>query len=316
MIRPKFTICVGILLAGVVAIIIGARTAAQSSAAPNNWEVPRTPWGAPDLQGVWTGSDPEASKIHSVDPARGITAAETARTGPPSHWSERQKRVILNPPPLTALGRQRAATPRLGGGSTMEGNFAGPEELGTWVRCLTRGLPFVMVSGNTAGSAVDNATTAPTYNNNIQIVQGQNHVVLMAEMIHDARVVPIGNQPHVPPVIRQWLGDSRGDWDGDTLVVDVTNFTDQVSFRGSTEQLHLVERFTRTGPDRLQYEVTLHDAAAWTDSWKFTVDLTLDRGQDYVLEYACQEGNYGLQNILRASRAMDAQRMKDPARER
>ena len=114
------------------------------------------------------------------------------------------------------------------------------------MRCLSRGMPGAM--------------TPTAYNNNYQIVQSQDHVAVIAEMIHDARVIPLRPQPHIAPSIRQWLGDSRGRWEGDTLVVDVTNMTDQASFRGSTANLHVTERYTRTGPDTLHYEVTLEDA--------------------------------------------------------
>ena len=212
---------------------------------------------------------------------------------PPNHWGERIQRVAFNVSPMTPLGQERAATPRLGGGSFMTGNFAGPEELGTWVRCLSRGMPGAM--------------TPTAYNNNYQIVQSQDHVAVIAEMIHDARVIPLRPEPHIAPSIRQWLGDSRGRWEGDTLVVEVTNITDQASFRGSTANLHVTERYTRTGPDTLHYEVTLEDAAAWSAPWTFFIDLALDRGQGRVFEYACHEGNYGLRNLLSASRAMDAE---------
>ena len=141
----------------------------------------------------------------------------------------------------------------------MTGNFAGPEELGTWVRCLSRGMPGAM--------------TPTAYGNNYQIVRSQDHVAVVAEMIHDARVIPLRPQPHIAPSIRQWLGDSRGHWEGDTLVVEVTNLTDKASFRGSTANLHVTERYTRTGPDTLHYEVTLEDAAAWSAPWKFFIDL-------------------------------------------
>src|SRR4029077_12629641 len=119
--------------------------------------------------------------------------------------------------------------------------------------------------------------------------------------------MPLPDQPRLNPSIRHWLGDSRGHWDGDTLVVEVTNLTDRASFRGSTGNLRLTERYTRTRPNTLHYEVTLEDSAAWTASWKFFIDFALDHGHERVFEYACHEGNYGLVNILSASRAMDAE---------
>jgi hypothetical protein len=270
---------------------------AQSSRATAPWKVPRTPWGAPDLQGVWTSTDLTAPIGAPPAPPAGVAAPAVAGgagdVNPPTHWGERPQRVTFDAPPMTPLGQQRAATPKLGFGSFMAGNFAGPEELGTWVRCLSRGLPGVM--------------TPTVYNNNYQIVQSQDHVAVVAEMIHDARVIPLRDQPRLSPSIRHWLGDSRGGWDGDTLVVEVTNLTDRASFRGSTGNLRLTERYSRTGPNTLHYEVTLEDSAAWTAPWKFFIDLALDHGHERVFEYACHEGNYGLLNILRASRVMDAE---------
>jgi hypothetical protein len=274
-----------------------ARTHAQSRTSAA-WKVPRTPWGAPDLQGVWTSADlsvpaDDAPRVPATPPPAPAGAGAAGDVNPPNHWGERIQRVTFNVSPMTPLGQERAATPRLGAGSFMTGNFAGPEELGTWVRCLSRGMPGAM--------------TPTAYNNNYQIVQSQDHVAVVAEMIHDARVIPLRPEPHIAPSIRQWLGDSRGRWEGDTLVVEVTNITDQASFRGSTANLHVTERYTRTGPDTLHYEVTLEDAAAWSAPWTFFIDLTLDHGHGRVFEYACHEGNYGLRNLLSASRAMDAE---------
>ena len=286
------------VLAVALASVGAAQSGAQSPASVS-WKVPRTPWGAPDLQGVWTSADLSAPSADAPQaPAAGGAAVTGAGAGggdvnPPNHWGERIQRVTFDAPPMTPLGQERAATQRLGNGSFMTGNFAGPEDLGTWVRCLSRGMPGAM--------------TPTVYNNNYQIVQSQDHVVVAAEMIHDARVIPLRSQPHIGPSIRQWLGDSRGHWDGDTLVVEVTNLTDKVSFRGSTGDLRVTERYTRTGPNTLHYEVTLEDAAAWTAPWKFVIDLALDYGQGRVFEYACHEGNYGMRNILSASRVMDAE---------
>ena len=262
------------ILLAVALVLVGTVQPSAQSRPSAPWKVPRTPWGAPDLQGVWTSADLAAPTNDAPRlPAAGVTAAAAgtaADVNPPNHWGERIQRVTFDVPPMTLLGQERAATPRLGFGSFMVGNFAGPEELGTWVRCLSRGMPGVM--------------TPTAYNNNYQIVQSQDHLVVVAEMIHDARVIPLRAQPHIAPSIRQWLGDSRGHWDGDTLVVEVTNLTDKASFRGSTGNLRVTERYTRTGPDTLHYEVTLEDAAAWTAPWKFFIDLALDHGQGRLFE--------------------------------
>ena len=297
-----------LLTAIAVGVFTIARAHAQeatSTPTAKAWNVPRLPWGAPDLQGVWTSTDLGASQRRSENTTPRTLSPETGDNtgGGPSHWAEPSKRVTFNVAPMTPLGKERAGTPRLGNGSAMHGPFDGPEELGTWVRCLTRGMPGAM--------------TPSAYNSNYQIVQSPDHVVIMAEMIHDARVIPVGGRPHVPSSIQQWLGNSRGRWEGETLVVDVTNVSDQVSFRGSTGKLHVVERFTRTGPDTLHYEVSLDDPDAWTAPWQFSLDFTRDRDQAYVLEYACHEGNHGLRNMLSASRALEtkAKAVEDSAQQ-
>ena len=124
-------------------------------------------------------------------------------------------------------------------------------------------------------------------------------MVVFHEMIHEARVIPLDGRPHVAPRVRQYLGDSRGHWDGNTLVVDVTNFSDKTNFRGSTAGLHMVERFTRVDPDTLNYEVTFDDPSTWTKPWTAAVLWKKSRGQMY--EYACHEGNYGMKGILRGA---------------
>ena len=162
-----------------------------------------------------------------------------------------------------------------------------PEDRNLWERCLTRGLPTAMLP--------------QVYNNNYQIVQTTDHVVILAEMIHDARVIPLDGRPHLPAHLRAWMGDSVGRWDGDTLVVETTNFTDKTKYRGSTDQLRLVERFTRTAQDILTYRVTVHDPSTFTQPW--TIELPVRRSDGEIYEYACHEANYGLEGILRGHRA-------------
>jgi hypothetical protein len=139
------------------------------------------------------------------------------------------------------------------------------------------------------------------YNNNYQIFQGPGYVAIMVEMIHDVRIIPLDTRPHLPSGVRQWLGDSRGHWEGNTLVVDTTNFTDKTRFRGSSENLHLTERFTRTDPDTILYEYTVNDSATWTKPW--TAQITMTKSASRVYEYACHEGNYGMTGILTGARA-------------
>jgi hypothetical protein len=137
------------------------------------------------------------------------------------------------------------------------------------------------------------------YNNNFQLIQGTDHVVIVYEMIHEARIIPLDGRPH--GTLRQWLGNSRGRWDGDTLVVDTINFSDKLSFRGSNTNLHLIERFTRVGPDSLLYEFTVDDPTTWTRPW--TAQVPLAKNPDGMFEYACHEGNYGMFGILTGARA-------------
>jgi len=137
------------------------------------------------------------------------------------------------------------------------------------------------------------------YNNLHQIVQTPDHVMILTEMVHDARVVRM-NAPHAPKSVQKWLGDSVGRWEGDTLVVDTTNFSDKTRFRGSSENLHVVERFTRTGPKTLRYQFTIEDPATWTRPW--TAEYTWPATGGLIYEYACHEGNYALGNILRGAR--------------
>jgi hypothetical protein len=139
------------------------------------------------------------------------------------------------------------------------------------------------------------------YNNNYQIFQTSDHVVILAEMIHDARIIPLDGRKHAPSHVRSFLGDSVGKWEGDTLVVETTNFTDRFSFRGSSPDMRLVERFTRTADDVLTYLVTIDDPKAFTRSW--TVELPARRSTEAIYEYACHEGNYGLAGILQGHRA-------------
>jgi hypothetical protein len=144
------------------------------------------------------------------------------------------------------------------------------------------------------------------YNNYVQIFQTGRAVVILNEMIHDARIVPLDGSAHPPAAVRRWQGDSRGRWDGAVLVVDTTNFTDKTNFRGSGEQLHLVERFTRVDAKTLLYEFTVDDPATFTKSWSAALPMT--KTSDRVFEYACHEGNYALQDILRGARSEERRR--------
>jgi hypothetical protein len=141
------------------------------------------------------------------------------------------------------------------------------------------------------------------YNNNYRIVQTPDFVAILAEMIHDVRIIPLDGRPHLGSSIRQWMGDSRGHWEGDTLVVDTTNFTGTTSFRGSGENLHLTERFTRVDRNMVKYEVTVDDPKTFTKPW--TIEVPATRAEGTMYEYACHEGNYSMVHALSGSRAAE-----------
>jgi hypothetical protein len=142
------------------------------------------------------------------------------------------------------------------------------------------------------------------YNSNLQIIQAPGYVAILQEEIHDVRIIPLSGRPHIGSGLRQLRGDSRGRWEGQTLIVDTTNFTDRTNFRGSSEALHLVERFTRLDEDTILYQFTVEDPATWTQPWTAEIPMTKIKGPLY--EFACHEGNYGLANSLSAARAQEA----------
>ena len=151
------------------------------------------------------------------------------------------------------------------------------------------------------------------YNQNVQLFQTAEHVVLLNEMVHNARIVPLDGRPHLPEDVRQWTGDSRGYWDGDTLVVETMNFLRETSFRDSSANLNLVERFTRVDADTLLYEFTVTDPTTWTSPW--TAEIPMRRTENPIYEYACHEGNYGLVGSLSGARAIEKAAAEAPATE-
>ncbi|HEX5229680.1 MAG TPA: hypothetical protein VFW44_18335 [Bryobacteraceae bacterium] len=285
---------------------------------------PRTPDGQPDLQGVWTNAtltplerpaefagkefltDQEAAdyvkrtlQTVSSDRRDGSASVDVGRSYN-EFWrdrgnalvADRRTSLIVDPadgriPALTPEARKRVDTTR----AWMQGHATdGPEGRSLAERCLawtTAGPP--MLPG--------------PYNNDLQIVQAPAAIVILNEMIHDARVIPLDGRPHVDSDIREWMGDSRGHWEGDTLVVDTTNFSSEYSFRGSDTKLHLIERFTRVSPEVIRYEFTVEDPTAFTKPW--TARIPLNKTTERVYEYACHEGNYALTDILAGARAAE-----------
>ena len=236
---------------------------------------------------------------------------------PGSHYTviDGQKRasLVIDPadgrvPPLTQDAQGRNLARRLATTSDQtsredDPGFEGPnayddpEQRPLGERCI---VGF----GSTSGPPI-----LPTYfyNNLHQIVQTRDTVMILTEMVHDARIIRM-SATHVPPTIRKWLGDSIGRWEGDTLVVDTTNFTENTRFRGSSEALHVVERFTRLDANTLRYQFTIEDPTTWTRAW--TAEYAWPRTNEHIYEYACHEGNYALGNILRGARLKEADEKK------
>jgi len=221
---------------------------------------------------------------------------------------EKRTSLVVDPPdgrvpPLTAAARQRVAERLLRPNSDAAesrdpglepaGSYDNPEQRPLGERCL---LGF----GSTSGPP---ALPDYFYNNLHQIVQTRDTVMILTEMVHDARIVRM-NAEHLPKTIRKWMGDSVGRWEGDTLVVDTTNFTDKTRFRFSGENLHVVERFTRVAPNALVYRFTIEDPDTWARPW--TGEFTWPATNEHIYEYACHESNYALENILRGARRREA----------
>lgn len=234
------------------------------------------------------------------------------RLGPvgdgPEHWFEwgsqpsARTSLIIDPPdgripPLTPGAQARPViTGRVVGygeraGSTAGGPFNSHEDLSLADRCITRGLP--------------NIWFPQVYNNGFQIFQTRDYVAILYERLHELRIVPLDGRAHLTPRVRQWIGDSRGHFEGDTLVVDVTNFSDKTAFRRSGDQLHLTERYTRVDADTVRIEVTMTDPTTWARPWTAAVTGKRDPQYDRILEYACHEGNYSVPNILAGARAAE-----------
>ena len=302
----------------------------------DSWEAPRTPNGRPDLQGVWLNNVatplerlPElADRGHLTEEevatlraradrifANGRSAFATpegafraALNNVETYiaWStsssigmvdvtftDRTSLVVDPPdgriPALSPAAKARAAAVDRGWEFK-----TGPEDLNSIHRCITTGVP--RLGGNFGAGPY-------TF---YQIVQTPTHLAFISEAFHDARIIPIGDRPPLPGDIRQWNGDSRGRWEDDTLVVETTNFSPDSYYQGATDGLHLVERFTRTGPDTLAYRVTLTDPETWASPW--TAEVPLQRRDQPIFEFACHEGNKSIVGMLRTARLADADR--------
>ena len=284
------------------------------------YDAPLTSWGEPDLQGVWHSNSshgiplerPEGLDAEELTVEEAVARREGGTLG--SIWGydrewrdttlgygnqsvSTQVAMVIDPPdgripPLTPEGEELAAQAQLDARAYVRGPSAGPEDLTPYVRCITRGLPGMMFPS--------------VYNNGLQIVQGPGYVAITKEMIHETRVIPTTPRPEAGPGLKLWLGVPQGRWDGDTLVIETTNFNGRSSYRGSTGDLKLTERYRRIGPGMLEYQFTIDDPQVWTRPWTAMFRFEKDDGQYELVEYACHEGNYGMTNILSGSRVRDA----------
>jgi len=326
------------------AIVIGWLAAPVSGQSPAGWTAPRTPWGEPDIQGLFTTDDElgvpferptamgtretvtdaefkdreaQAARTAAADAeefvapraagggGRGGNPEGGGGVGPPAHWLDRGRpsrrtSIVIDPadgriPFLNDEARKRS-TVAVNARTSGQKPYDSPAALDHYDRCITRGFPHVIF---------------PTiYDNTSQIVQGPGYVAIRYEMIHDARVIPINGGPHIASSMRQYFGDSRGRWEGDTLVVEVTNFpSHMINYRGAGPGLRVTERFRRISADTVRYEVTVADPTTFSRPWTAALHLRQSTQPD-VFEYACHEGNYAMRNILSGARAAEKQGSK------
>ena len=301
--------------------LIGIFSAAVLSA--QTYKAPRTQDGQPDLQGYWSNTSytplqrpenvdkPFYTKEEAAAALKKAAADEAEQTVPGTvadvHYDFTQfgldrsqsslatnlrTSLIVDPengklPPLSTKGQAKAAE-RAEARKRAGGPFDAARNQSLSVRCINMdrdGPPML----------------AGAYNNNYQILQTKDYVMILVEMLHDVRIIPLDNRPKLSEGIRQMLGSSRGRWDGETLVVETSNFSNKTAFQGSSENMHLIERFTRVSPDMIRYEFTVDDPDTWTKPWSAEVPWKKTIGP--IFEHACHEGNYGLANTLAGARA-------------
>jgi hypothetical protein len=294
-----------------------------AQAPTKSWTPPKTSDGQPDISGYWTNitltplqrpanlaNKPfftpteaaayEKETVERNNADRRDNAGTDADVGKAYNdfWWDRGTKVvstlrtslIIDPPDGKVPALSPEAARRLADTRAAARGHAydGPENRPLAERCIlwaTAGPPMM----------------PSFYNNNYQIVQGPGYVIIVVEMIHDARIIPLDGSPHPPQDVRLWLGDPRGHWEGNTLVVETTNFTDKTAFQGSSKDMRLVERFTRTAPDTIMYQFTVDDPATFGKTW--TTEIPMHQTQGPLIEYACSEGNYAMSGILAGARA-------------
>jgi hypothetical protein len=310
---------------------VSAQKANAPSKAAARWIAPHTPWGDPDLQGWYSNLSEDGTPLERPAQFEGRRLEDISREelvaikkgiqertiktfqGPlhaPEHfWQDdlnlvkgSQAWLIVDPPdghipPLTPQAKEKATRAPARRPNARPSSWL---DMTLYDRCITRGLPGSMMPA--------------IYGNSYQIVQAPGVVAIRYEMVHETRVIPLGSQPHVSPTIPSFMGDPRGHWEGETLVVETTNFRPETAYRAANPAtLKLTERFTRISPDKVKWAVTVEDPETWTRPWTFAMPLTMDPSQP-VLEYGCHEGNYGLANILSAARAADQKEVEQAAK--
>ena len=308
--------------------------APKSPAAGKTWVQQKTPWGDPDLQGTWTGDDcigtplnrpakfstrlnyteqelAEREKViakqHENDLVETVVPDARVGTGPPNHWGERARRpcrqtsLVVDPPDgqTPALVPEAQNRPRGEDANNQTPKADSWEDFSYYIRCITRGV---------VGSIYP-----VVYGNGQEIVQAPGYVTIMQEMVHEARVIPLDGRPHASAKIRTYMGDPRGHWEGNTLVVETTNFLGNKTSASAngwgtplTDALKLVERYTRVGPNEMRYEVTVDDPGTYVRPFKIGFPLTQEPGYKNF-EYACHEGNYAMFDSLSGARAKEKQ---------
>jgi hypothetical protein len=337
---------VALRLSWALVVVIGVATVAMSASAQStsppkkavpakrSYTPPRTADGKPDFNGVWSNAsivplerpkELEGKQVFTPEEkaayeqmvfARSSRERPSARAGVGTYndfwWDADSKRaqnfrtsLIVDPPdgkipPLTPEAQQRVQADRA---YTRDHPADGPEDRSLLERCIlfpTTGPPMLP-------SFYNNSVFGPL-TTNYEFVQTREHLAIVVELNHDVRIIPLDGRPHPPSNVRQWLGDSRGHWEGDTLVIDTTNFTGKTKFRGADENLHLTERFTRIAADTLLYQFTMDDPTAFTKPWKGEIPMIASA--DTLYEHACNEGNYGLTGILGGARADERKALK------
>ena len=335
--RHPFLLSLATLAAsvGMVALTAGAalgQAAKSAPAATKSWTQPKTPWGDPDVQGTWTSDDcigtplqrpvnlgeklyyseedlakraSAIAKQQETDLKETVAPDQRVGTGPPAHWGERARRpckqtsLVVEPgngrvPDMLPEAKTRHIPEGAGNNNPKADSW---EDFSYYIRCISRGVP---------GSIFP-----VIYGNGQQIVQAPGYVTILEEMVHEARVIPTDGRPHAGPNMRSYMGDSRGHWEGNTLVVETTNFLGNrngiVGNGGGTptsDAMKLTERFSRSGPNEMHYDVTIDDPKTYVRPFKVGFPLTQEPGYQNF-EYACHEGNYAMFDSLSGARAQE-----------